>query len=147
MLNKPFNQWGKIPHSHFLPVFLLVCLALLLAACKVDPRLDFIQGVWFYKDAHLANIPSESAQETIVEFDNGYISMDSCCFTEMYFSGSYSVSEKKENGLTLDLFNLKGHYGGFNLTRNDTMFMLITIDPDTDTIKINGSGPFERVSR
>lgn len=147
MVIKPFTQVRRNSCSHVLPVVLLVLLAMLLTACKADPRLEFIQGGWYYKDAHLANIPGESAQVTTVEFDNGYVSMDSCCFTEVYFSGNYSVAEKEENSLTLDLFNLKGHTGGFNLTRNDAMVMMIKIDPETDTIKINGSGPFERVSR
>ena len=43
---------------------LLLCLSIVLVGCKKDPRVEFIQGVWYYKDAHLANIPSESAQVT-----------------------------------------------------------------------------------
>lgn len=125
---------------------LFACIALLLGGCKRDPKVAFIQGIWYYHDVHLANIPGESAQETSWEFDNGYVSMKSCCFVKMNFSGYYSISARSENELTLDLFNLEGQYGGTALHRDDALIAVIRIDTATDSIKINNDGPYTRLS-
>ncbi len=114
-------------------------------SCKNDPLLEFIQGVWYYKNAHLANIPAESALVTNWVFDNGYFSMDSCCFVKMNFSGDYSVTNKAENELTLELFNLQGQYGDAVLHRNDTLSTAIKIDTEADTLRINLDGPYTRI--
>ena len=124
---------------------LLLWLSVALVGCKKNPKLEFIQGVWYYKDAHLANIPSESAQVTNWVFDNGFFSMDSCCFVKMNFSGYYSVADSTESELTLELFNLQGLYGGTVLYRNDTMSAVIKIDTEADTIRINNDGPYTRI--
>ena len=125
----------------------LAIMALMVSGCKKDPRVEFIQGSWYYKDAHLANIPAESAQVTSWEFDNYYFATDSCCFTEATFSGYYSITARDENKLTLDLYNMRGQMGGMNINNKDTYTIVITIDPDTDTIKISGDGPYTRVSQ
>jgi len=123
----------------------LLIIVLVASGCKKDPRVEFIQGSWYYKDAHLANIPSESAQVTSWEFDNYYFATDSCCFTEAYFSGYYSISERDENKLILDLNNMRGQMGGMNINNHDTFTIVITLDPETDTIKVSGDGPYTRV--
>lgn len=131
------------------PSFLLVILlmiALAVSACKKDDRVEFIQGAWTYKDAHLANIPAESAQVTDWEFDNYYFCMDTCCFYEANFSGNYTIIDRDENELTLELFKMQGQYGGTILYKDDTMQIVISIDPDTDKIKISGDGPYSRLS-
>lgn len=133
----------KPKHLFWFPV---ICIALLLGGCKKDPKVAFIQGIWYYHDTHLANIPGEDAQETSWEFVNGYVSMRSCCFVKISFSGYYSISDRSENELTLDLFNLEGQYGGTALHRDDTLTAVIRIDTSTDTIKINNSGPYTRQS-
>ena len=81
----------KWSFSRIMLLALVMIMPLVVSGCKQDPRLQFIQGGWYYKDAHLANIPAESAQTTNWVFDNGYFSMDTCCFTEAYFSGKYYV--------------------------------------------------------
>jgi hypothetical protein len=125
---------------------LLLGLSVALVGCKKDPKVEFIQGVWYYLDAHLANIPGESAQVTNWVFDNGYFSVDSCCFVQMNFSGYYSVSYRTESELTLELFNLQGQYGSMLLHRDDTMSAVIKIDTEADTVRINNDGPYTRVS-
>lgn len=125
---------------------LLLLLTIVFAGCKKDSRVVFIQGVWYNKNAHLANIPSESAQETNWEFDNHYFEISSCCFIESYFSGNYSITEKKEDELTLELFNMKGQNSSITLNREDTMSLVIKIDESSDTIWINGDGPYSRIS-
>lgn len=127
-------------------VCLVLLSALILAGCKPDPRVEFIQGTWYSLNAHLANIPAESAQETTWVFDHGYVEISACCFVETYFSGSYSIADKKEDEVTLDLFNLQGQNGGMNLTRKDTLTLVIRINEIDDTIKINGDGPYTRVA-
>jgi hypothetical protein len=131
------------------PIILCVLLlgfSVALVGCKKDPKVEFIQGVWYYKDAHLANIPGESAQVTNWVFDNGYFSMDSCCFVKMNFSGYYRVTDRAESELTLELFNLQGQYGGMVLYRDDTMSAVIKIDTEADTVRINNDRPYSRVS-
>jgi hypothetical protein len=63
----------------------------------------------------------------------------------MNFSGYYSVADSTESGLTLELFNLQGLYGGMVLYRNDTMSAVIKIDTEADTIRINNDGPYTRI--
>ena len=72
--------------------------------------------------------------------------MDSCCFVEMNFSSHYSVADKTESELTLELFNLQDLYGGTVLYRNDTASAVIKIGTEADTIRINNDGPYIRVS-
>jgi hypothetical protein len=140
------NRSQRQAHSRVFLLSLLVALSLLTVGCKKDPRVEFIQGEWYYKDAHLANIPAESAQTTNWVFDHGYFSVDSCCFVESYFSGNYYVSDRQENELTLELINLKGQNGGMVLFRDDSMTIVITIDPEADTIKVSNDGPYARIS-
>lgn len=123
----------------------LLCFSAVLVGCKKDPRVEFIQGVWYYLDAHLANIPSESAQVTDWVFENGYFSMDSCCFVKMNFSGYYSVKDRAENELTLELYNLQGRAGDTVLYRTDTLSAILKIDTEADTLKINNEGPYTRI--
>jgi hypothetical protein len=125
---------------------LILLTSLLLIGCKKDPKLSFIQGMWFYKDAHLANLPGESAQETTWQFDHGYFSVDTCCFVKAYYSGYYSVSERKENELILNLFNLQGQVGDIVLRRDDTMSATITIDQEQNAIYIDHAGPYSKAS-
>jgi hypothetical protein len=117
-----------------------------VSAHKKDDWVEFIQGAWTYKDAHLANIPAESALVTDWEFDNDYFGMDTCCFYEANFSGNYTSIDRDENELTLELFMMQGQYGGAILYKDDTMQIVISIDPDTDRINISGDGPYSRLS-
>ena len=136
---------GKDIKSVFLLCGLILIIPLILSGCKKDPKVVFIQGEWYYKDAHLANIPSESAQETSWIFDNGYFSVGSCCFVKSYFSGYYVVTERGDNKLTLELYNLEGQNGDIVLHRDDTAYADIKLDTENDTLIINSKGPFTRV--
>jgi hypothetical protein len=122
-----------------------IIMILVVSGCKKDPKVEFIQGAWNYKDAHLANIPAESAQVTNWVFDNYYFSMDSCCFYKANYSGYYSITDRDENKLTLELYNMRGQIGGTVLYKDDTMTIVIKLDPEADTIKISGDGPYARV--
>ncbi len=51
----------KYSKSIALVWMIAIVLPLVLSSCKKDPRVTFIQGEWYYKDAHLANIVGESA--------------------------------------------------------------------------------------
>jgi hypothetical protein len=53
--------------SSLLVIMLMTALA--VSACKKDDIVEFIQGGWTYKEAHLVNIPAESAQVTDWEFN------------------------------------------------------------------------------
>ena len=136
---KPFHK-----RSFLLAIVLM--LALVMSACTKDDRVKFIQGTWHYKDAHLANIPAEFAQVTDWVFDNYYFSMNTCCFYEANFSGNYTITESDENELILELFNMHGQYGGTILFKDDTLQIVIEIDPETDRIEISGDGPYTRIS-
>ena len=125
----------------------MIMLVLVTTGCKKDPRVEFIQGAWYYKDAHLANLPGESAQLTDWVFNNYYFTMNTCCFVEANYSGYYSISDREENELTLELFNLEGHMGGMAIHKDDTLSIVIKIDPENDTITISGDGPYTRVSQ
>ena len=134
------------PTTPILLCLLMLLLAVALTGCKKDPNVEFIQGNWYYRDAHLANIPSESAQATNWDFYNWTFTLDSCCFTESYFSGYYRVVESKDNKLTLELYNMQGQNGDTVLHKDDTISIVITIDQEADTIKIYSDGPYSRVS-
>jgi hypothetical protein len=124
----------------------MTLFSLTLAGCKKDPRVTFIQGIWYYKDAHLANFPGESAQVTNWEFDNGYFSIYTCCFYKASYSGYFSVVERAENKLTLEMFNLKGQAGDLIFHQDDTINAVLEIDTQADTLLINGDGPYARVA-
>jgi hypothetical protein len=133
------------PTTPILLCLLMLLLAMALTGCKKDPNVEFIQGLWYYKDAHLANIPAESAQTTNWEFYNWTFTLDTCCFYEAYYSGYYRILESKDNKLTLELYHLQGTIGGTVLHRDDPMTIVIKIDPEADTIRITGDGPYTRV--
>jgi hypothetical protein len=133
-------------HKRSFLLVIVLMLALVVSACMKDDRVKFIQGTWHYKDAHIANIPAESSQVTDWVFDNYYFSMSTCCFYEAYFSGNYNITERDENEITLELFNMHGQYGGTILYKNDTLQIVIEIDPETDQIEISGDGPYTRIS-
>lgn len=129
------------------PLYILViACSIIVAGCKRDPRVMFIQGLWYYKDAHLANIPGESAQETNWEFRNGYFSIYTCCFYKASYSGFYSITEREENKLTLEMFNLRGQAGDIIFDKYDTLGAVLKIDPEGDTLLINGDGPYTRIA-
>jgi hypothetical protein len=124
----------------------MLLFTLVLTGCKKDPRVEFIQGIWYYKDAHLANIPGESAQETDWEFNSWSFQVNTCCFYEAYYSGYFRVLESKDDGLTLELYNLKGQFADTVLSRDDTLTIIVKIDQAADTIRISGDGPYTRVT-
>ena len=130
----------------YIPFILMTISTLTLTGCKKDPRVTFIQGIWYYKDAHLANITGESAQVTNWEFNNGYFSIYTCCFVKANYSGYYSVVERDENKLILEMFNLQGQVGDLIFHKGDTIKTVLTIDTQSDTLEINGDGPYSRVT-
>ncbi len=63
-----------------------------------------------------------------------------------YYSGYYAITERAENKLVLELYNLEGQNGDIVLHRNDTLYAEIQLDTEKDTLIINSKGPFERIS-
>jgi hypothetical protein len=145
MLEVRIDQPRENAQSRILIWVFILLIAMMISGCKKDPQVEFIQGVWYYKNVHLQNIPGESAQVTTWVFDNGYFSIDSCCFAKAYYSGDYYISDKQDNQLTLELFDMKGQLGGTVLHKDDTQTIVIKIDTEADTIKISGDGPYTRI--
>jgi hypothetical protein len=145
MGNKYLGQRQNLRFGYLFVAMFVVLLPFLAVGCKKDPKLEFIQGLWYYNDAHLANIPGESAQVTSWAFDRGTFFIDSCCFTESHFSGRYYVSESEDDKLTLELFNLSGQNGDNVLSKEDELTLVIKINTQTDTIQINRDGPYSRI--
>ncbi len=143
------NMNNRLPwrmlHSSRLVCAIILLISIFLAGCKKDPKVDFIQGEWYYKDAHLANIVGESAQETSWVFDNGYFSVGSCCFVKSYFSGYYVVTDRADNKLNLELYNLEGQNGDTVLHKDDTLYAEIQLNVQADTLTINSKGPYTRI--
>ncbi len=146
MGNQTSSFYRRDKANTFLCGVFILLIALVLSGCKKDPKVDFIQGEWYYKDAHLANIVGESAQETSWVFDHGYFSVGSCCFVKSYFSGYYTVTGRTEHTLNLELYNLEGQNGEIVLHRDDTLYAEITIDTTADTLTIDSKGPYTRIN-
>jgi hypothetical protein len=135
----------RLRKNHLILLILLAISVLMLSGCKKDPRVTFIQGRWSYKNAHLSNIPGESAQVTDWEFDNGFFSIYTCCFYKANYSGYYSIVERDENKLVLEMFNIKGQAGDLIFHKDDTINTVLKIDTETDTLFVNGDGPYSRL--
>jgi hypothetical protein len=135
----------RLRKNHLILLILLAISVLMLSGCKKDPRVTFFQGRWSYKNAHLANIPGESAQVTDWEFDNGFFSIYTCCFYKANYSGYYSIVERDENKLVLEMFNIKGQAGDLIFHKDDTINTVLKIDTETDTLFVNGDGPYSRL--
>jgi hypothetical protein len=146
MYEKRIDRYRWNGQSRIMFWAFIVILALVISGCKKDQKLEFIQGSWYYNDAHLENIVGEPEQVTTWVFYNSSFTMDSCCFYEAYYSGYYYVTDKQDNQLTLELFNMKGQIGGTVLFKDDTQTIVIKIDSEADTIKVSGDGPYTRIS-
>lgn len=125
--------------SKILPIG-LIALVFLLSACTPDENEVFIQGTWFYNSQHIQEQIGESFEETIWVFDRGTYETDSCCFMKFQQYGRYDILESEGDKLVLELFNIDGKY---NSERGS---IGITIDRQTDTIRLPGAGPFTRIS-
>lgn len=64
---------------------------------------------------------------------------------KMNFSGYYSIKDRAENELTLELYNLQGQAGDTVLYRTDTLSAILKINTEADTLKINNDGPYTRI--
>jgi major membrane immunogen (membrane-anchored lipoprotein) len=132
----PFTQLktGKFP------ILLgMITLAAVLVACTPDQNDLFIQGRWYHNSPHLLSVVGESYLETYWTFDRGTYQTHSCCFARHEQSGRYTILNSEGNTLTLEFFNINGKL-------NSERFQVgVKIDPETGTIRIQGSGPFERI--
>ena len=132
------------PFTHMktgaIPILLgMILLAAILSACTPDQNDLFIQGRWYHNSPHLLEVVGESYQETYWTFDRGTYQTHACCFARFEQSGRYNILESEGNTLTLEFFNINGKF-------NSERFQVgVKIDPETDTIRIQGSGPFERI--
>jgi hypothetical protein len=135
----------RLPHFTGMVTMSLI-LVFLLTGCSKDPNERFIQGLWYFKDPHLANIPAESAQETQWLFENGLFEAVSCCFSKFNLQGNYRILESEEDILTLELYNLAGDQQGVSVSRQDTTQFRIVLDRENDALTISRAGPFNRLT-
>ncbi|MCK4692003.1 MAG: hypothetical protein KAT23_00140 [Anaerolineales bacterium] len=125
---------------------ILIVLSASLTGCRLDPKIQFIQGVWSHNDPHLSNIPGESHLISQWIFDRGTFQHSACCFVTIYEHGNYSILKIEETKLTLELFNLQGGRQGLIHSKRDTMELTIVIDEDADTLKIGRESPYIRLT-
>ena len=119
----------------------------MLAGCKPDPNLEFIQGIWYFNDPHLRDAPGESNMESTWVFHRGSFQHSACCFVKVQESGWYRLIKADDRGITLELFNLEGHVAGMQHSRQDSMEIRLVIDRGADTLKIGAAGPYRRIGR
>ena len=131
---------GTQKKTGIIPILLaMIVLAVVLAACTPDQNDLFIQGRWYHNNPHLLEVVGESFQETFWTFDRGTYHTHSCCFARYEQSGRYTILESEGNTLILEFFNINGKL-------NSERYQVgVKIDPETDTIRIQGSGPYERI--
>lgn len=127
-------------------ILALIAFIILFTGCKSDPNETFIQGIWYYNDEHLRGIVGESQQEDRWLFDNRTFQNTSCCFVKTNFRGSYSILKSEENTLELELFDIVGDQGGMAISKQARMPLIIKINLENDTIEINRSGPYTRMT-
>lgn len=118
-------------------ILLALALALTLVGCQPDPNDAFIQGDWYYWDAHLGQIMSEQDLEIWWTFIGGKYSYRACCFSEAQEDGNYRITQSEGDTLILELFNRRGQIGGINIPRDEIGELKIVINRTDDTIKIN----------
>lgn len=112
--------------------------AVLVVGCA-DANDKFIQGTWYYKDAHLNSISGETFLEIDWTFAGGSFELYSCCFNgRIHQTGRYRIKESDGDVITLELFNIKG--GG---TRGPAELQIV-IDREADTLSIQGAQGFTR---
>ena len=113
-------------------------LAYLLVACTPDSNGTFIQGNWYYNDLHIQKVPGESYAETFWNFNRGTYETYTCCFVKFQQYGRYDIVKSEGDVLTLEFFNTNGKFN------SERFQVAISIDRETDTIKIQGGGTFVR---
>lgn len=123
----------------------LLASSALLAGCLRDPNVAYIQGAWYYNDAHLASVPGESQLETWWTFAGGRFEETACCFAELSLTGEYRILESEGDTLLLELYNVTGHQEGYAV-QGATTAVKIVIDRENDTLRIGRAGPFTRLT-
>ncbi len=139
---KPFSTYSL---RRLYPLVLLGLIPA-LAGCLRDPNVAYIQGVWYNNDAHLLSVVGESQLETWWSFSGGRFSQEACCFAEVSITGSYRIFDSEGDTLILELYNMQGHQQGYAIPQGTTASTTIKIDRETDTVRINSSGPFTRLT-
>jgi len=120
-------------------LFLSMLLAVLLLGCKPDPDHEFIQDTWVFHSEHLQNITGEQHLTIVWRFNRGTFAYAACCFNiDTQLTGSYSIRERKEDFLLLELFNVKGDASTVSAE------IFIKIDRQNDSLSINGTSPYLR---
>ncbi len=115
---------------------------LLLAACAGDPNEAFIQGTWSYRNEHLAPIVGESDLVTTWAFDRGAYAFSACCMNiNTQETGHYRIIKSEGDVLILELFQLR-----IGASDDDRRQVRVTVEHETDSVRIAGAGPFTRLS-
>ncbi len=110
-------------------ISLLFIFIFTLAACKLDPNDQFIQGTW--------EIAKTDADNEFFEwnFNNGTFirQQEIDRSNSMYTTGRYRVFESDGDLLTLELFDYKGDRISYE---NNPMTVKIEIDRENNTVRI-----------
>ena len=126
--------------TSFLIVLSTVWVVILIGGCQPSPNVAFIQGGWIYEDPHLKNLPAEQPLTAVWVFDQGVFHTVACCFNiDLSLDGRYSVLSDQDNVLTLELFDVSEPGRGVGGE------IRLVIDRETDTLNIQGTGPFTRI--
>jgi hypothetical protein len=129
----------RLPSRAKLFLIWVLVLASFLAACTPDQNETFIQGRWYHNDPHLLSKVGETYAETFWTFDRGTYETYTCCFVKYQQSGRYTILESEGDTLILEFFYINGK-------PNSERFQVgVKVDPESDTIRIQGSGPYERI--
>jgi len=77
-----------------------IVVLLFVTGCSDDNE-KFIQGAWYYRDAHLDSVPGETFLEIEWLFDQGTFEMHSCCFNGDFFL-ERTLSHSRKQGQCAD---------------------------------------------
>ncbi len=117
-----------------------LCISLLLLTSCMGASESSIQGTWEYSEEHLMPIAGEQHLTVIWFFNNGTFSYQACCFNvDQEITGRYRILEEDGDILILELYNTRG--ASFRLNTE----IRVKIDRESDTLNIQGAGPFHRL--
>lgn len=126
-------------------IMLTLFVSIILAGCKPNPVVDYIQGMWIYDDQHLRKVIAEPHWIETWEFDDGSFANRGCCFGEVNIVGNYRIVESDENSVLLELYNMQGIQANTPLQKDDRFQMKIKLNED-GTLTIGSTAGYERIA-
>ena len=123
-------------------VVLVLCLlvaAVSLSGCR-DRNESFIQDSWFYSAPSVGGVTTESSVHTFWHFEDGSVDANSCCESRPGMNGSYRIIKSEGNLLILEIYDIEDETG------LQSYELQIEIDRERETLLLQGTGPFVRVT-